>query len=194
MQEVVAILDQLFVKRIEEPLIDRLGIAQRRHVLIHLLELLREIGLLRAFELFESVRHGLLEILEAATQSAKFLQDLRELLGVVAAVLPPIPRQSLLSLRAQLLHRRGKFVRDLDFHRRLHSSFLPRKNLRTASTNPGMSCRRASTATSSPRSRAVFEVTGPMLATCIFAGHGNPSARKFSTVDELVKVIRSAPS
>src|SRR5256885_2057031 len=33
-----------------------------------------------------------------------------------------------------------------------------------------------------------------MLATCIFAGKGNPSARKFSTVDELVNVIKSAPS
>src|SRR2546430_7635868 len=49
-------------------------------------------------------------------------------------------------------------------------------------------------ATSSPWSRAVFDVIGPILATCIWAGHGNPSAMKFSTVDELVNVIKSAPS
>jgi hypothetical protein len=33
-----------------------------------------------------------------------------------------------------------------------------------------------------------------MLATCIPRGQGRPRARKFSTVDVLVKVIISAPS
>src|SRR5205823_3816082 len=100
-------------------------------------------------------------------------------------------RQRLFRLRAQLLHRRRELIGNFYLHRALHRAA---KNLRIASTNPGMSWRRASTATSNPPSRAVFEVIGPMVATCIFAGHGSCSARKFSTVDELVNVIKSAPS
>jgi hypothetical protein len=40
----------------------------------------------------------------------------------------------------------------------------------------------------------VAEVMGPMLAVFMSAGHSNFNAWKFSTVDELVKVTRSAPS
>src|ERR1051326_2562778 len=57
-----------------------------------------------------------------------------------------------------------------------------------------MSWRRSSMSIFNPWSRAVCEVIGPMLAACICFGQGSPSARKFSTVEELVKVIRSAPS
>src|SRR5207244_1169774 len=71
--------------------------------------------------------------------------------------------------------------------------FAP-KNFRIASTKPSRSCRRASMSILRPRSVAVFDVIGPMLATCMPFGHGSPSARKFSTVEELVNVIRSAPS
>jgi hypothetical protein len=40
----------------------------------------------------------------------------------------------------------------------------------------------------------VLEVTGPMLAVLRAEGQERLRARKFSTVEELVKVIRSAPS
>ena len=40
----------------------------------------------------------------------------------------------------------------------------------------------------------VFEVIGPIEAVFIPTGSGSFSAMKFSTVEELVNVIRSAPS
>src|SRR5205807_3831204 len=124
---------------------------------------------------------GLLEARHPAVQRPEFIQDLGELCGALMSV-PGVLRHRLLRFRAQLLHGRGKLIGDLDLRRALHRA---EKNLRIASTNPGMSWRRASIVTSSPWSRAVFDVIGPILATCIWAGHGNPSVRKFSTVDEL---------
>src|ERR1700722_10955367 len=68
------------------------------------------------------------------------------------------------------------------------------QSFNTAATRPSTSYREASISTDRPCFRIVSEVTGPMLAVFIFDGHGSLSARKFSTVDELVKVIRSASS
>ena len=96
-------------------------------------------------------------------------------------------------LRTQLLHDRCEIGLDLD--RLTHVLSAPvRKAADRVDQTRNIMARRLDCHIVRPRSRAVFEVIGPMLATCIPAGQGNPSARKFSTVDELVKVIISAPS
>ena len=51
--------------------------------------------------------------------------------------------------------------------------------MRTASTNPGMSCRRASTATFKPRSRAVFEVKDTEYGCMIGAKRPEQNGRAY---------------
>src|ERR1039458_9812874 len=69
---------------------------------------------------------------------------------------------------------------------------IPVYNPSTASTRPSTVNMRASAATSMPRPRAVRVVTGPMETTGTPASVSAPAAAtKFSTVEELVKVMQS---
>src|SRR5712692_5650944 len=68
-------------------------------------------------------------------------------------------------------------------------SFIPRS---TAAIKPSAVCSSASTVTSMPNLRAVADVTGPIEATRTPSRGFVPKREwKFSTVEELVKVIQS---
>ena len=62
-----------------------------------------------------------------------------------------------------------------------------------ASTRPLISCVFAVIEGACPSSLRVAVVTGPMLAALHPSGHGSPSLKKFSAVEELVNVTMSAP-
>ena len=72
MQEIVPILDQLLVERIEKPLVDALGIAECDHMFVHFSELLREITFLHAADFSEPDRHRFFQILQTTVQSPGF--------------------------------------------------------------------------------------------------------------------------
>src|SRR5260370_927678 len=74
--------------------------------------------------------------------------------------------------------------------RRLRAFETPSQKVRRQSISARLGC----ASTWRPIFRIVSEVMGPMLAVFMCSGHGSFNPRKFSTVDELVKVTRSAPS
>src|SRR5436309_2015943 len=173
-KKIVPVFEQLSVQRIEQLLVHTFGIADRPQLFVDL-----------ACKFFELSEQRFLHRHNFFTQA--------DFLGSVHVVDDHRRyRQRLFGLSAELLHRDREFFFGLN--RLAHAFFSAPKNFRIASTKPVMSWRRASISTVKPLSRAVLDVIGPMLAIRIPFGHDKPSARKFSTVEELVKVIKSAPS